>query len=206
MDIAIVILKALGISFGACIATLFLAVVGTMIWVKRAIKGKTYCLILDPNRQMHGKLCKQNPNGTVTLKVGRGKQSEEMNYLTPQEKQFYTMWPPGFPEFVQEPVSTLLYTANCADAIDPFNPTTSITPAVLRRISDDSVIKHAFREARDHLTGKTTKLNSTYIILGAAVVIIVLLIIGFMVFQLRADMGDVKDTLQQVLERTDFVK
>lgn len=152
-----VIMKSLGLSFGICAIVVVLVMVGSLFWVRWAVKGKVCCYFLAENKQMTNKILKPQSE-TVIL----GKGDDATKYLIHPSKQFWSFWPPGFPKFIQEPVQTLIYVSGNVEPIDPFNTKSLISPESLRKISDESMLKQTWKDVRETAgirgAGKTDKI------------------------------------------------
>ena len=139
-----VLLKSLGMSFLICAIVVVIALVISVIWVRTTTKGKIYCFFLATNKQLSAKLLKPH-SSTVT--VGTGEDAPK--FLIHPSKQFLSYWPPGFPKFIQEPVPTLLYAEGNVEPLDPWDRKALISPEVLRKISDESMLKQLWKDVRE---------------------------------------------------------
>ena len=146
MDVFIVILKSLGTSLGIVSVVLIVFLVGTMFWVRTAVRSRVYCFFLSESKQMTGGLYKPESN---TIIVGNG--DDAPKYLIHPSKQFWSFWPPGLPRFVQEPVPTYFYVQGNAEPLDPYDRTALISPESLRKISDESMLKQTWKDVRETL-------------------------------------------------------
>lgn len=167
MEIFMVILKSLGISFGICAVVLIVFLVGTMFWVRIVVRNRVYCFFLSESKQLTGKLLKPESN---TIVVGSG--DDAPKYLTHPKKQFWSFWPPGFPRFVQEPVPTLIYVAGNAEPLDPYDTASLISPESLRRISDESMLKQTWKDVRETLGVKAAFGGNTLLLILVGVAIV----------------------------------
>jgi len=189
VDLFLVILKALGTSFGITAIFLIFFLVGMLFWVRAAVRDKTYCFFLSVSRQLRGKLLKPKQN---TILVGSGEDAPK--YLTHPSKQFWSYWPPGFPRFIQEPVPTLFFVEGNVEPLDPYDRKSLISPESLRKISDEAMLKQTWKDVRETLGIKSG-------LWGSSTLMLVLLIVAILVAGVAAFLSfSSMDQLNTILE------
>ncbi len=90
------ILPVLGLSAAMMVATVF----GMMIWVRMGVKNRIYCLYFEKNRHIEGELLPLPAGDSQQMITGR----DHKMYVVDPDRQYWMMYPPGLPGFVQEPV------------------------------------------------------------------------------------------------------
>ena len=178
MQVFMVILKSLGMSFGICAIVLVVFMVFTMFWVRAAVRDKTYCYFLSGNRKLTGKLLK--PGAEDTIEVGSG--DDAPKYKTHSSKQFWSSWPPGLPRFLQEPVPTLFYVEGNVEPLDPYDRTSLITPESLRKISDSAMLKQMWKDVKESLGIKPAFGGNTLLIILVLVAVVASALAAYMSF------------------------
>lgn len=84
---------------------------GMMVWVRMSVKGRMYCIYYEKNRHVGGELLKLPAGESQQMIQGK----DGKMYIVDPDRQYWAMYPPGLPGFVQEPVPTQIY--NREDAI-----------------------------------------------------------------------------------------
>lgn len=141
-----VILESLGTSLAIMAAVLGVFLVGSVFWVRSAVKNRTYCFFLAENKQLSGKLLKATSN---MIKVGSGDAATA--YIAHPSKEFWSFWPPGFPRFIQEPVPTLFFVEDNAEPLDPYDRKSLITPQSLMKVSDEAMLKQTWKDVKESM-------------------------------------------------------
>ena len=172
-----VIGKSLGLSLGICAVVLVIFITGSLFWVRMAVRDKAFCYILSENRQLKSKLLKPKQN---TIIIGSG--DDAPKYLMHPSKQFWSPWPPGFPNFMQEPVPTYMFVEGNAEPLDPYNRKALISPESLRKISDEAMLKQTWKDVRETLGFKSTFGGNTLLLILVAVAVAVSTVAAYMTF------------------------
>lgn len=191
MQMFLVVLKSLGMSFGICAVVLVIIIIFMMFWVRRVIQDKVYCFILSGNRQLKGKLLK--PEVDETIVVGKGEDAPKL--ITHSSKQFWSFWPPGFPRFIQEPVPTLFYVAGNAEPLDPYDRTSLISPEALRKISDEAMLKQTWKDVRETLGIKSGFGGNKLLLILVLVAIVVSGAAAYLSFSNMSLLGEIAKAL-----------
>lgn len=155
-----VILKSLGTSLIIMAVTLGVFFVGSVFWVRSAVRSKIYCFFLAENKQLDGKLLKSQSN---TIVRGRGENAKK--YIAHPSREFWSFWPPGFPKIVQEPVPTLFYVEGNAEPLDPWDRKSLISESSLMKISDEAMLKQTWKDVRESVGLRAMKPRTDMIIL-----------------------------------------
>jgi len=190
MEVFLVFGKSLGLSLGICAVALFFILAGTMFWVRRAVQDKAYCFFLSESKQLKGKLLKPNSNTIIV-----GSSEDAPKYIIHSSKQFWSSWPPGFPKFVQEPVPTYFYVEGNAEPLDPYDRKSLISPESLRKISDESMLKHMWKDIRETLGIKPAFGGNTLLLLLVLVAVIASGIAAYMSFTSMANIDAIMKAL-----------
>ncbi len=76
-----------------------------IVWVRKAVKNKMYCVYFEQNRHLGGEL--------LPLPQGESQQMIEGHdnkmYMVDPDRQYFAKWPPGFPAMLQETVPVQVY-------------------------------------------------------------------------------------------------
>ena len=178
MDVFIVILKSLGLSFGICAVVLFFALTGSLFWIRSKVRDKCYCFFLSESKQLKGKLLKPERS---TILVGSG--DDAPKYMIHSTKQFWSAWPPGFPRYVQEPVPTYFFVEGNAEPLDPYDRKSLISPESLRKISDEAMLKQTWKDIRETLGIKAAFGGNTLLIVLVLIAVLASGLAAYMSFQ-----------------------
>jgi len=178
MDIFLVIVKSLGLSFGIMAVVLFFVLAGSLFWVRSAVHDKVYCFFLSESKQLKGKLLKPQSN---TIVVGSGEDAPK--YIIHSTKQFWAPWPPGFPRFVQEPVPTYFFVEGNAEPLDPYDRKSLISPEALRKISDEGMLKQMWKDVRETLGIKSAFGGNTLLLILVLIAVLASGVAAYMSFQ-----------------------
>ena len=195
MDVFLMILKSLGMSFGICAIVLFFVLAGTLFWVRRMAQDRVYCFFLSESKQLKGKLLKAESN---TVIVGTGENAPK--YLIHSTKQFWSPWPPGFPKFVQEPVPTYFYVESNAEPLDPYDRKSLISPESLRKISDESMLKQMWKDVRETLGIKRAFGGNTLLLILVSVAIVASGIAAYLSFQNIDQIGAITKATEEIMK------
>jgi len=177
----------LGISgLGMIIASMLL-----IIWVKRAAKGKVYAFFFEPNREVSTELVNVGVEGNPE----RLKAKDDAEYSIVPDRTFWFFWPPGFPQFVKQPIPALIYNRNKPDPISPDSQVSVVTAQSMRFMLDENMLRQTYKDARDAVADSKTfsKTNWQLWILG--VVVLLLIGIGYMSFVSFQTILNIKQSL-----------
>lgn len=164
--------KALGITAIAMVVLIICFVVFMDIWSRYATRGRIYAYFFE-HRNFSPRLLREDISANcVWLGIGENKEK----YLLDDAKQFWTMWPPGIPRFIQVPIRAHIYVRNQMEPLDPSNTTSSLTAKAFRMVTDEAMLKQAWKDVRESLGVRTGKFPLTP---GLFLSILVLLIVGF---------------------------
>ncbi len=178
--------SAMGQAFGITAVTVFLFLVFTLFWVRRTVKGQAYCIFIEPNNQIGGQLAKVDEGGGIII----GKGEDAQTYKTMPRKQLWSMWPPGFPKFVQEPVPTYIYVRNHYEPVDPRQKEGIITARQLRIISDEAMLKTTWKDVRETTGAPTGKTNWKIIFLVIGIILVIVIL--YMLYQNNVQLGELQ--------------
>jgi len=153
--------------FGIAAAAIVIILVVMSFRIKTMVRGKIYCLRIGHNKQLRGELHKAQ---SETIEMDKGENKRK--YLISKERQFWSMWPPGFPTFLQEPVPSLIFVEGDAEALNIFKTKPIITDVALQKISDDAMLRSTWRDVRESVGAKARGPDSKllYLILIASVI------------------------------------
>lgn len=160
MNVWMMIGQTVGISLGISLVGLIMIVIGTIIWVRIAVKGRVYCYFFDENKQLFGRILSPHSNAVV---LGGGGEAEK--YLIEPSKLFWSFWPPGFPRFIQEPIPTLLYVRNNVEPFDPYNLVSLISAKSFHKVSDEAMLKQTWKDVRESVGIKAIAGGNTLLII-----------------------------------------
>jgi hypothetical protein len=136
--------RALGIALGVFTLLIGGAAMFLIIWAKFITRGRIMGLFIDHN-SFYGQLLKIDGD---KVHLGRGENQED--YMLVDEKQFWTMFPSGFPRIVQYPVRAHIYVRNVAE---PYSPSIEndivFTAKMVRLMSDEAVLKTVWKDVRE---------------------------------------------------------
>lgn len=175
----------LGVAFGLVVLSTFVALWG----VKRAIHGRVLAVFVGKDRTIHSELVKLQ---SEKFRYGEG------DYLVLHHRIFWTRWPPALPDWMRETVPTLFYIHNQAEPIDPYKSESALTANALRYITDEGMLRQTWKEAREAVGERMAGANITLYLAIASVVLTG--VVGFLVYRLSAQVGDVANLVQAIAQ------
>lgn len=167
------ILTGLGIMLAVSGLVLMVAYVIVIMSIRRSVKNRVYAIFFETNRQISTELLRPKEKDI------RVEASDKATYLIDRKKAFWFMWPPGFPDSVKEPIPCLVYSRGNPEAYDPGDPDTKLTAKSLQFLTDEGMLKQAWKDARastESLNPSNTKV--IYYVIG----FLALLLLGIMYF------------------------
>lgn len=176
MDLALSIFKSLLIMGGISFGVLLLFSMSAIIWVRRNSKGKVFVTFVEPNRQITTEL--------ITVDVEeypeKIRSADGGDYILHPSKMYWQEWPPGYPQWIKEPIPSVMYVRNYAEPIDPQNRKTLITAKSLRYMTDESMLRQTWIDAREAI-GETKTLGKGNIALYlSGATLIGLIVVGYL--------------------------
>ncbi len=189
-----VLLQATGMSLGiavvVCGLAIFFLLAGMTWWIRRKTKGNVFIYFIEPNKQINTKLLKVKGNHVVTT----GPSGDPEMYMLSPKKAMWQHWPPGVPNFVKEPIPTLIYVRNRAEPLDPYSGKKIITGSSLFYMQDEGMLKQTWKEAREAVGIRGALQQSRDVLmLGLIIVVGVVAIIGlYMTWKMAGDVSSLK--------------
>lgn len=151
MELLVLLLKTMGLMVG----TLAVLIVGTIvlidIWGKRIMqdpKAGRIIGIFDDNGRLFSKILRIDGSKAY---LGKGEDAEE--YDLDIRKQRTVLWPAGLPWIFQIPVRAHLYVRNQSEPIDLKNPHITLSARARMMLSDETMLKTAWQDARESAEG-----------------------------------------------------
>lgn len=191
MNLIQALLPALGVMFAASVGMLAVMTFFTLVWVKRKTKGMIYCIFKEPNRHITRELLKIPKESEQTKSAGGG------TYFVFPAKTFYTKWPPGLPEFMQELIPTAFYRRGNPEPYDPDNPSKLLSAKATTHALDENVLKNASDEARRSLD-KNRIGDKSIVMWIAGGALAASLITGFLSWQILKQMTEFSDAVTRI--------
>jgi len=145
MEIAIVMLKVLGVTLLLVGSTFVVMGFATIIWIKSKVKDHLYVIMFASNRQVSTQLVRVTSE-SFEIKIPGG---EKEKYLVSPQKTFWVLWPPMFPNWLREAVPCHAYVSNQIEPIDPYQVKSIMTAKSLRYITDEGMLRQTWREAKE---------------------------------------------------------
>ena len=143
MDAIWALVRVLGMVAGVMAIGALALVVFVDVWAKKFTMGKFCCYFLQ-QKHLFSRLLRED-NGKVY--IGRREDKEE--YVLSSEKQFWVWWPASIPQALQVPVRAHLYVRFNPEPWDPEKLEMLITSKSLRIISDEAMLKTAWKDVRE---------------------------------------------------------
>lgn len=146
MEFLLTIAKAVGVMFGMSALGMGFVLMVLVIWVKRAAKGKAYAFFFESNRQLTNELITVGVNGNPE----RFQASDEAEYMISPDRTFWYLWPPGFPDWVKQPIPCALYQRNKPDPIDyAAGPQSLVSSQSLKYMMDENMLRSTWKDASE---------------------------------------------------------
>ncbi|KKN55134.1 hypothetical protein LCGC14_0585060 [marine sediment metagenome] len=166
----------------ALIPTGIFATVGVYVfadvWIKRKVRGATLAVFYDNNREETSQLIHVEDDASFTL--GNKDDPENPTYVIDTKKQYFRYWPPAFPRWIQQRVSTYYFRKDDPVAIDPMGQESirTISPRMLSGIVNERLLKMSIKDAREQADGDFSNRRKfpVYILAGVGVVIVLVAI------------------------------
>lgn len=161
----------------ALVPTGFIATIGIYVfadvWIKRKVRGATLAVFFDLNREETSELVHVDDDSTFTL--GDKDDPDNPTFHIDTKKQYFRYWPPAFPAWIQQRVSTYYFRKDNPTAIDPMGQDAirSLTPRMLSGIVNERLLKMSIKDAREQADGDFSNRRKlpVYILIGIAVLI-----------------------------------
>ncbi len=161
----------------ALIPTGFIATIGVYVfadvWIKRKVRGATLAVFYDLNREETSELIHVGDDSSFTL--GDADDPENPTYVIDTKKQYFRYWPPAFPRWIQQRVSTYYFRKDDPVAIDPVAQESirTLSPRMLSGIVNERLLKMSIKDAREQADGDFSNRRKLpiYILIGIAVLI-----------------------------------
>jgi len=129
-----------------------------IMWVRRSSKNKVFAFFFEPNREFTTELLiiekGDNSPDKVRSKIDGG------DYVIHPSKMFWHSWPPGFPNWVKEPIPTSLFVRNRPEPVDPSSQRSIVTARAIRYMTDEAMLKQTWQDAHDAI-GETRGLSKS---------------------------------------------
>lgn len=148
MDAIWTLVRVLGMVGGVMAVGALALVVFVDVWAKKFTLGKFCCYFIQ-QKHLFSRLLRED-SGKVFL----GRRDEKEEYVLSSEKQFWVWWPSGIPQALQVAVRAHLYVRFNPEPYDPEKLETLITSKSLRIISDEAMLKTAWRDVRESTQGR----------------------------------------------------
>lgn len=170
------------------VGTLFFGILGFDVWLKVKTKGATLIKWWDSNREENAVLLKLGSNRSFV--IGDPNDPNSPTFILDPEKQHFSFWPPGFPVFLQQRVTTYYYRDDQSEPIDPTGVQLArvISPQGLTSMTNEAMLKVSLAEARENAEGGLLPFRKLptlifYGVIVAGVASIASAIISWMSFQ-----------------------
>jgi len=191
-----VLVQSLGMSIGIAVVVGMLAIGGCLAgitwWVRRATRGNVYCFFIEPNKQITTKLLKVKGNHVETT----GPSGDPEMYMLAPSKAMWRHWPDGVPNFVKEPIPSLLYVRNRAEPLDPYSGKKIITGSSLFYMQDEGMLKQTWKEAKEAIGIRGGVQNRDILLLALVAGILVLTVVSlYMSWTASSNVSDLKGLL-----------
>lgn len=143
------------------------------VWIKRKVRGATLAVFYDNNREETSELVHVGDDSSFTL--GNSDDPENPTYVIDTQKQYFRYWPPAFPKWIQQRVSTYYFRKDDPVAIDPMGQESIriLSPRMLSGIVNERLLKMSIKDAREQADGDFSNRRKlpVYILIGIAVLI-----------------------------------
>ena len=176
MEFLLTLAKSIGVMFALSGLGMGFVLMILVIWVKKAAKGKAYAFFFEQNRQISNELINVGVDGNPERFISKGDEGE---YLISSENTFWYSWPPGFPDWVKQPVPCVLYRRNVPDPINPVTgaPTALVTAQSLKFMQDENMLRSMWRDASESIDAtKPLGKNNWLLYLGIASLVAILIL------------------------------
>ncbi len=191
MGLTLELIKGVLVIGGVSLLLLFAFGGATAIWIRRTSKDKVFAFFIEPNRSISTELLSIDyKNQPEKVRAGDGG-----DYIIDSKKMFWHQWPPGFPEWLKEPIPSAIYVRNRCDPVDPEGGKSIVTAHTLRYMTDEGVLKQTWEDAREAM-GEDNSLSkkniSLYVSLAALAGVI---IVGYLVWILTDTVNSIAQAI-----------
>ncbi|KKK66083.1 hypothetical protein LCGC14_2967680, partial [marine sediment metagenome] len=146
MEFALTIAKAIAVMFGISGLGMGFVLMILVIWVKRAAKGKAYAFFFESNRQLTNELITVGVDGNPERFMAK----DEAEYIISPQRTFWYSWPPGFPDWVKQPIPCAIYQRNKPDPIDhTAGPESLVSAQSLKYMMDENMLRSTWKDASE---------------------------------------------------------
>lgn len=178
------------------VGTIFFGILGFDVWLKVKTKGATLIKWWDSNREENSELLKLGSNRSFV--IGDPNDPNSPTFIIDTQKQHFSFWPPGFPVFLQQRVTTYYYRDDQSEPIDPTGVQLArvISPQGLTSMTNEAMLKVSLAEARENAEGGLLPFRKLptlifYGVLVTGVAAIASAVLSFMNYQSQTDLLEI---------------
>jgi hypothetical protein len=191
MEFLLTLFKAILIIFGVSIGTMVLFSIGFIVYVRKAAKGKLYAFFFETNRQMATELMSID----IEDSAQRVRSKDGGDYIVAPERTFWYSWPPGFPDWVREPIPAAVYIRNRAEPLDPRDANSIVSAKSLKYMLDEGMLKQTWKDARESI-GETKVFRKDNLVLYINIFIIVIILgLGYFTWETFSKVLEISEHL-----------
>lgn len=193
MEFVLTLAKSIGVMFLLSGLGMGFVLMILVIWVKKAAKGKAYAFYFEPNRQLTTELISVGVDGNPERFVSK----DEGEYLISAENTFWYSWPPGFPDWVKQPVPCVIYRRNCPDPINPISGQASglVTSQSLKYMQDENMLRSMWRDASESINDTKPLGKNNWLLYIGISSLVAILILGYVNWTTLVALNEIRSGL-----------
>ncbi len=193
MELLLVTVKAFGAMMGIALAMSLIFTGLSVVWIRRKITGRIYCVFYDENKSISSEFIKLTAEGEDSP-TGLLRSEDGGQYLIDATRMYWYMWPPGLPQVLREPVPALTFSRGNPSPWDPSKTRTQVTSKSLRYMMDEGMLRQTWKEAQESIGDKTVAGLNMGVWIGAGTALGVG-VLGYLIWTTMATVNDIAAAL-----------